>query len=200
MISIHSSHQPIPSLRPQRSDTASAPEKNAATSKPSKETTTTQQSADPRMVQQLAARDREVRSHEQAHLSAAGGLAHGGASFKFTQGPDGRHYATSGEVSIDVSPVANDPQATISKAQKITRAALAPANPSQADRAVASRANAMAIEARVELQRAARDDTDAAESERTSDEPGNKLGANTTPSNPYARPIEALPHTIDTAA
>ena len=186
----------MPSLQPQRSNAVSRPEKDATAGTPTKQTTTTkpiQDSADLRLVQDLAARDREVRSHEQAHLSAAGGLARGGASFEFARGPDGRQYATSGEVSIDVSPVANDPQATISKAQKVARVALAPANPSQADRAVAARANAMAIEARTELQRASQDDTDADAAENDKPLDG------TAPKNPYEEPIEALPHTIETA-
>lgn len=136
-----------------------------------------QDPADLKLVQQLAARDREVRTHEQAHVSAAGGLAHGGAKFKFTTGPDGRQYATSGEVSIDVSPVPNDPEATIEKAQKISRAALAPANPSQADRAVAARANALAIEAKVEIQRAVH--------EETKHENANAEPFQASPKNPY---------------
>lgn len=104
-----------------------------------------------------------MRTHERAHLAAAGGLANGGARFQMTRGPDGRQYATGGEVSIDVAPVAGDPQATIDKAEKIRRAALAPAEPSQADRAVAARATAMANEARLELQREARETDPAAE-------------------------------------
>jgi hypothetical protein len=56
-----------------------------------------------------------------------------------------------GEVSIDVSPVANDPQATVNKAMAIRRAALAPADPSGADRRVAARARMMEAEARAEL-------------------------------------------------
>ncbi len=42
-----------------------------------------------KQIQHLKARDQEVRTHEQAHLSAAGGLATGGASFSFQDGPDG---------------------------------------------------------------------------------------------------------------
>ncbi|MFT4584241.1 MAG: hypothetical protein ACI8XZ_004005, partial [Gammaproteobacteria bacterium] len=60
-----------------------------------------------------------------------------------------------GEVSIDVSAVANDPRATNDKAQKIRRAALAPTNPSQQDKAVAARASSMAMQAKIEIQRAA---------------------------------------------
>ncbi len=104
-----------------------------------------------RMVQQLQARDRQVRGHEQAHLSASGGLANGGPSFSFTTGPDGRRYAVGGEVRIDTSGVPGDPEATIRKAQRIRQAALAPANPSAQDQQVASQASAMEQLARAEL-------------------------------------------------
>ena len=102
-------------------------------------------------VQELKTRDREVRQHEQAHLAAAGQHAKGGPSFTFQQGPDGKRYAVGGEVQIDTSPVANDPQATIQKAQQIQAAASAPAEPSSQDRKVAAQAAQMASQARVEL-------------------------------------------------
>ncbi|NOX08717.1 MAG: hypothetical protein GXP22_04385 [Gammaproteobacteria bacterium] len=104
-----------------------------------------------RQVQTLQSRDREVRNHEQAHLSAAGTLAQGGASFSYSVGPNGKRYATGGEVSIDTGKINGDPKATINKAEQIQRAALAPATPSQQDRRVAARAISMAQEARVEL-------------------------------------------------
>lgn len=104
-----------------------------------------------REVQALKARDSEVRAHEQAHLAAAGGLATSGASFQYVTGPDGQRYATGGEVGIDVSPVPNDPQATLLKAETIRRAALAPAQPSGQDLSVASKAAAMANKASAEL-------------------------------------------------
>jgi len=104
-----------------------------------------------REVQSLKDRDREVRAHEQAHLSAAGGLALSGAHFQYTTGPDGQRYAVGGDVSIDISEVPEDPQATLRKAETIRRAALAPAEPSTQDYRVAARAAAMANKARVEL-------------------------------------------------
>jgi hypothetical protein len=55
-------------------------------------------------------------------------------------------------VNIDTSSVSGDPQATIQKAQMIRAAALAPANPSAQDRAVATQANRMEAKARQELQ------------------------------------------------
>lgn len=108
-------------------------------------------------VQRLQARNQEVRAHEQAHLNAAGGIATGGAHFTFATAPDGRRYAIGGEVNIDVSEVQGDPDATIRKAEQIRRAALAPANPSAQDQQIASRANAMANQARLELFRQEQD-------------------------------------------
>ena len=102
-------------------------------------------------VEELKQRDRTVRAHEQAHLAAAGQYARGGPSFSYHRGPDGGQYAVGGEVPIDLSSVPGDPQATIQKALSIPRAALAPADPSSADRQIAARAAAMTAQARQEL-------------------------------------------------
>merc|ERR1712169_94465 len=75
-------------------------------------------------------RDQEVRVHEQAH-SASGGVHAGSASFSYETGPDGVLYAVGGEVSVDVSKVSDDPQATLDKMEQIQRAALAPAETSK---------------------------------------------------------------------
>ena len=101
-------------------------------------------------LQQLKRRDKEVRSHEQAHLSAAGRYAKGGASFTYQKGPDGGSYAIGGEVGIDVAKESS-PEATITKMQAIKRAALAPATPSGADKRIAAQANAKESQARQEL-------------------------------------------------
>jgi len=103
------------------------------------------------VINQLQARDSEVRAHEQAHLSAAGGYATGGASYTYQVGPDGQRYAIGGEVGIDVSPIAGDPEATLLKANVVQQAALAPAEPSAQDMRVASAAMQMANQARVEI-------------------------------------------------
>ena len=102
-------------------------------------------------VLKLQARDAEVRTHEAAHLAAAGQFATSGASYTYETGPDGKKYAVGGEVSIDTSPVKGDPQATLEKAQTIQRAALAPAQPSDQDRKVAAAAAQMAAQAQQEL-------------------------------------------------
>lgn len=101
-------------------------------------------------IRELAARDREVRAHEQAHM-AVGGQYAGGVSYDYSRGPDGRLYATGGSVSIDISPVAGDPAATITKMQQVQRAALAPAEPSGQDRAVAAQAAQLIAQARAEI-------------------------------------------------
>lgn len=103
-----------------------------------------------RQIEALAARDREVRAHEQAHASVGGQLA-GAASFSFKEGPNGVRYAVGGEVSISAGAVPGDPQATIDKAQQVQRAALAPADPSAQDRSVAANAARLALDARADL-------------------------------------------------
>lgn len=104
-------------------------------------------------VEELRQRDREVRAHESAHSAAAGQYAQGGPQYEFTRGPDGRQYATGGHVNIDVS-AESTPEATIAKARIVRRAALAPAEPSPADRAVAAAASQLETEARRELREA----------------------------------------------
>jgi hypothetical protein len=104
-----------------------------------------------KQVEELKKRDHEVRIHEQAHLAAAGAYARGGPSFTYERGPDGKLYAVGGEVPIDLSAVADNPRATLQKAETIQRAALAPAEPSGPDRQVAAQAAALAAKARQEL-------------------------------------------------
>jgi hypothetical protein len=111
--------------------------------------------AEQRQVDELRAIDRRVRTHEMAHLSAGSGVVTGGPSFGYRRGPDGLNYAVSGEVPIDASP-GRTPEETIARAQAIRSAALAPADPSPQDRAVAARASQMEATARAELARAGR--------------------------------------------
>jgi len=118
-------------------------------------------------VQKLKNRDLEVKAHEQAHLSAAGSLALGGASFSYTTGPNGVRYATGGEVSIDTSTVSNDPSATLRKADAIRRAALAPASPSSQDQMVASKATSMASTARSDIRLEVEEDRETKEAQKT---------------------------------
>lgn len=99
---------------------------------------------------QLKEIDRKVRAHEQAHIAVGGDLIRGGVSYKYQIGPDNQRYAVGGDVLIDDSP-ASSPEKTISKAEQIRAAALAPADPSAQDESVAAQASSMAAEARIEL-------------------------------------------------
>ena len=148
------------------SDSAAAPgtegEQTAVAAEQSKREQLSKAEAELALVEQqeiseLAARDREVRAHEQAH-AAVGGQHAGTASYTYERGPDGRQYAVGGEVPISTSPVAGDPQATIDKMEQVRRAALAPAEPSSADRSIAAQAAQLIAQARVELATAEAED------------------------------------------
>ncbi len=106
-----------------------------------------------REIAALKRRDAEVRNPVQAHTAAAGSYAKGGASFDYVTGPDGKRYATGGEVQIDTSAIPGNPEATIAKARAIAAAALAPSKPSAQDRRVAAQAAKMEQNARMELAR-----------------------------------------------
>lgn len=111
-----------------------------------------QEQAVQQVLAQLRARDQEVRTHEQAHLSAAGPYATGGINYTYQTGPDGQKYAIGGSVGIDTSAIAGDPEATLQKARVVQRAALAPAQPSGQDMKVAAQASQMMMQAQVEIQ------------------------------------------------
>jgi hypothetical protein len=125
-----------------------------------------------RMVSELKSRDQEVRAHEQAHVASGGGHVNGGIRYSYQKGPDGRMYAIGGEVSIDVSPVPGDPEATAQKMEQVRRAALAPADPSPQDRRVAAKATLVRSEALQEIalmqMEARREPSDAADSHASS--------------------------------
>lgn len=104
-----------------------------------------------KQVRELEKRDRQVKAHEAAHQASAGGQARGGANYDYQTGPDGKQYAVGGHVDIDVSPVDGNPRATLAKAQTAQRAALAPADPSGQDRAVAAAAAQMALQAQKDM-------------------------------------------------
>lgn len=125
---------------------------NASDSKPNAQGVTGKQLSEEeqKQVEELKKRDLEVRQHEMAHLAAAGGLAQSGASYTYQRGPDGVNYAIGGEVNVDTSS-GTSPEDTLRRAEQLQRAALAPSDPSGADRAVAAKAQQMAIEARTQI-------------------------------------------------
>lgn len=104
-------------------------------------------------VQRLRETDQRVRAHERAHQAAGGGAA-GAATFSYTLGPDGKLYATGGEVPIRVAS-GRSPDETIAAAGRMRAAALAPPDPSAQDLAVAAQAAQMEAQARAEKSREA---------------------------------------------
>lgn len=101
------------------------------------------------LVEDLEARDAEVRAHESAHQAVAGSLA-GAASFTYQQGPDGKMYAIGGEVPISMKS-GSTPEETIANARKVASAAMAAGEPSPQDFAVASTARVMEMKAQQQL-------------------------------------------------
>ena len=112
-----------------------------------------------REVQGMKQTETKVIAHEQAHKSAGGQYA-GGISYDKSSGPDGKQYIVGGEVSIDMSSE-DTPQKTIAKMQTVRRAALAPADPSGQDRAVAAAAAGKEASARQSLAKKLREEASA---------------------------------------
>ena len=149
---VHASSMPFSSMSTGNiRNTEQSKEEDLAAKGPTGTTQHELTEAERKEVEELKQRDREVRTHEQAHAMAAGQYAKGGPSYSYATGPDGKRYAVSGEVSIDVSAIPDDPEATIRKMQQVRRAALAPAEPSGQDRSVATEASAKEAQARREL-------------------------------------------------
>ncbi len=127
-----------------------------------------------RQVDQLKKRDQEVKAHERAHMAAGGGLVQGGASYTYQRGPDGGMYAVGGEVSIDTSSE-NDPDQTIQKMEQVKRAALAPAQPSGTDRAVAAQAAQIQLQAQMQKTQESQEEGENPEAEDTAAVEGAKI-------------------------
>lgn len=128
-------------------DSVKKPAKSGESKKPNGEELTADEKKE---VEKLQKRDREVRAHEQAHLSAAGSLATGGANFDFKSGPDGKQYAVGGEVPLKI-PDAPTPEEDLRIANQVQRAALAPAKPSSTDYSIAGKARQKALKAEQEI-------------------------------------------------
>jgi hypothetical protein len=101
-------------------------------------------------VAKLKQIDQAVKAHERAHAATGGQLA-GAPSYTYVQGPDGQRYAVAGEVAISTGSGNDGPAATIRKAEQVIAAALAPADPSGQDRAVAASAQQLKLQAEAEL-------------------------------------------------
>ena len=148
--------------RQQGSENSDSEQQQASEDTPEEEQAQQQLELEQQQIEELKARDTEVRVHEQAHASVGGQYA-GSPSYEYQRGPDGTNYAVGGEVQIDVSEIPGDPQATIDKMQTVRAAALAPAEPSSADRAIAADATQKMAAAQAELSAPADDEAQAQE-------------------------------------
>ena len=148
-----------------------------------------QQAQQQQQITELASRDREVRSHEQAHAAVGGSYA-GAPTYSFKRGPDGQAYAVGGEVSIDVSPIPNDPAATLRKMEVVQQAALAPAEPSAQDLRVAAQAQVLAAQARSELAALQREEVAAAAAERKAEAQAREEQEQTEQEEPAASEVQ----------
>ncbi len=168
---------------PAPTDVRAAPSKDGS---PEERTTADEER---QQVDELKERDHKVRRHEQAHIAASGQYVRGGARMEYETGPDGKRYATGGEVLIDTSRIPSDPAGTIRKMQTVRRAALAPAEPSPTDRRIAAEAQAKENQARLELQARNDETEDVSPPSATSDipasaDPGRDEKPSDTPDNP----------------
>jgi hypothetical protein len=103
-----------------------------------------------RIESDLEATDAEVRAHEHAHVAA---LGRGVIRYDTVVGPDGRSYAVGGGVSVDLSPVPGDPEATLRKAKAAIQAAYAVGEPSAADMNAAAEAYQLEMAAQHQIER-----------------------------------------------
>ncbi|MBN1524678.1 MAG: hypothetical protein JW904_09355 [Spirochaetales bacterium] len=97
--------------------------------------------------------DGAVKAHEKAHLLALGGFAKGGISYDYLLTSDGHKYAVGGSVGVDISPVPDDPKATIRKMRTVRAAALSPTHPSAADTGIASKTLQIEMQAHQQLKK-----------------------------------------------
>ena len=119
-----------------------------------------------KQVEEMKQRDREVHTHEQAHVSAAAGMA-GAPVYEYETGPDGQRYAVAGHVDVKTSGSSN-PDTALREAEAVKRAANAPADPSSADRAAA--ASAAADINRLKAEKVSQDDEDQEQGARAQGE------------------------------
>ncbi len=137
-------------------------------------------------VRELQVRDRQVRAHEQAHVSASGRIATSAPNYEFETGPDGRKYAVGGSVSYNVPP-ASTPEEELLLAQQLRRMALAPMDPSPKDRATAAKAAVKEAKANREIR-----EEKAEEFEEIAAETGQS-----EEKSPYAREVAAINQDFD---
>lgn len=89
------------------------------------------------LLAELTREDREVRTHELAHFYT-GRPYTAEPEYWFVVGPLGKRFAVAGHVRFDLTPIAGNLNATLTKYEALRRAARAPAMPSPYDLKVAT--------------------------------------------------------------
>lgn len=135
-------------------------------------------------VSKMVQVERSVTAHEQAHKTAAGQYA-GPISYDYATGPDGKRYVVSGEVPIN-APQGRTPEDTIQIMERVKRAALAPADPSAQDVAVAAQAAQQQQMARNELNK---ESINSAEGDYSTSFPLKGKITQISDYNPYSQPV-----------
>lgn len=128
-----------------RTDESSEKQQDAETPKIGKKSSDKLTPEQQQELTKLKKTDADVKAHEQAHLSAASGISASAPSYTYEEGPDGQKYAVGGEVNVSFDET-GDPEKDKASAETMKRAALAPADPSSQDRAVARNADKMIAE------------------------------------------------------
>lgn len=172
-----------------------APAKTPAPEKGTRYTASTLTSEQERQVAELQQIERNVVAHEQAHMAAGHGVITSGPNYTYTYGPDGKRYATGGEVGIDTA-AERTPEANIDKGILIQAAALAPKDPSPQDYQVAAIGGRLETQGRSDLSRqqqveqqvaqqeqaaAAKEQQAAAQTESSASATANPAAADRTP-------------------
>lgn len=175
----------LPALSETDSKTQSADDKKeAASDKTQGQTKEESIEEDPAVaveINQLKQREKEVIAHEAAHKAVAGQYA-GAVSYTYTTGPDDKRYITGGEVPIR-TPSSSDPKEALRLAELVRRAALAPANPSSQDRAIAASASQKAARARSEIAKMEREDATIERAEKEAKQTDRTDSEKVTPSS-----------------
>lgn len=91
-----------------------------------------------RVVDKFKNLDSQTKAHEQLHASLAN--TKGAISYTYQTGPDGKLYATGGNVRLDTS-LPKDEKAALAKLNELQKASLAPSGLSGADAQIARAAN-----------------------------------------------------------
>lgn len=95
------------------------------------------------LISKLKQQDPSAQQHQPGHPA-------GSQAVSYTYGPSGAAYAGADAIQINTSP-GRTPEQAIARAQAIEAAALAPAYPSGADRAIAVQAQQLEAQAEAEL-------------------------------------------------